>query len=270
MDDASLFSSLVVSRPVGRGPDVRRAALVLLAGSFHVVMLGTAVLTPLFLPEVVDAPKATVPIITFTQPRVLSPRSRGRTGPPPGSRQGGGPGGRTVQPAAIPIEPPPPNAESAPLLDPSIAPALNPIPGLPPGAGDPNGSPGSGGSASGCPGCPPGEGGGRDTGPDADGPISEARADLTQPVLIPESRALPKYPDLPRRARIEGTVVLLIIIERDGSVGEVQVVRSPDQRWGFDLAALEAVKQWRYRPGLLAGRPVAVQASVMVEFVLSR
>jgi outer membrane biosynthesis protein TonB len=50
----------------------------------------------------------------------------------------------------------------------------------------------------------------------------------------------------------------------------VQVIRSPDQRWGFDLAAIEAVKRWRYRPALLDGRPVAVYAQVMVEFTLAR
>jgi protein TonB len=88
-------------------------------------------------------------------------------------------------------------------------------------------------------------------------------------VIIPSSRKLPDYPDLARRARVEGTVILLIGIESDGRVGAVEVLRSPDPRYGFDLAAIEAVKQWRYRPALLGGRPVAVQANVMVEFTLS-
>lgn len=48
------------------------------------------------------------------------------------------------------------------------------------------------------------------------------------------------------------------------------MLSSPDPRFGFDLAAIEAVKQWRYRPAMLGRRRVAVQASVMVEFSLSR
>jgi protein TonB len=89
-------------------------------------------------------------------------------------------------------------------------------------------------------------------------------------MLIVSSRALPKYPDIARRAGVQGTVVLLVVIDRDGRVGEIEVLRSPDPRFGFDLAAVEAVKQWRYRPALLGGRAVTVQASVMVEFTLSR
>jgi protein TonB len=88
--------------------------------------------------------------------------------------------------------------------------------------------------------------------------------------VIVSTRTLPKYPELARRARVEGSVILLITIDREGRVGEVEVLRSPDPRYGFDLAAIEAVRQWRYRPALLDGRPVAVQASVMVEFAIGR
>jgi len=91
-----------------------------------------------------------------------------------------------------------------------------------------------------------------------------------QPVLIESTRAVPKYPEIARRARVEGTVILLITIGPDGTVGQVEVLRAPDQIWGFDLAALEAVKRWRYRPALMSGRPVSVYAQVMVEFTLSR
>ena len=65
-------------------------------------------------------------------------------------------------------------------------------------------------------------------------------------------------------------MILLIVVEKDGTVGSIEVVRSPDQRWGFDLAAIDAVKQWRYQPALLQGRPVAAYITVMVEYSLSR
>ncbi len=71
-------------------------------------------------------------------------------------------------------------------------------------------------------------------------------------------------------ARMEGEVILLIVIGADGAVGQIEVLRSPDQRFGFDLSAIEAVKRWRYRPALMGGRPVSVYAQVMVEFTLSR
>jgi protein TonB len=61
-----------------------------------------------------------------------------------------------------------------------------------------------------------------------------------------------------------------VVIEADGRVGEIQVLRSPDQRWGFDLAAIGAVKEWRYEPALMNDRPVAAYITVMVEFTLSR
>ncbi|HEX9426439.1 MAG TPA: TonB family protein [Candidatus Polarisedimenticolia bacterium] len=62
----------------------------------------------------------------------------------------------------------------------------------------------------------------------------------------------------------------MIRIDEKGLVGEVQVIRSADQRWGFDLAAIEAVKQWRYRPASMHGRAASVWGQVIVEFSLSR
>ena len=62
----------------------------------------------------------------------------------------------------------------------------------------------------------------------------------------------------------------MIAIDADGAVGEVQVLRSPNERWGFDESAIVAVKSWRYRPARMHGEAVAVYAQVMVEFTLSR
>ena len=100
--------------------------------------------------------------------------------------------------------------------------------------------------------------------------FDQADPRVIPPELIASSRALPKYPQTARRVGAQGTVILLVTVRPDGTVGEIEVIRSPDQRFGFDLAAIEAVKRWRYRPGLMHGRPVSVQVRVMVEFVLSR
>jgi periplasmic protein TonB len=75
----------------------------------------------------------------------------------------------------------------------------------------------------------------------------------------------PVYPPLARQARIQGNVVLHAIIDKDGRVGELQVIS------GHPLlvqAALEAVKNWRYQPTQLNGDPVEVDTTITVSFVL--
>lgn len=76
----------------------------------------------------------------------------------------------------------------------------------------------------------------------------------------------PKYPPEAGRARIEGAVVLLAVIGKDGSVEDVRV------KTGLSVlaqAAIEAVKQWRYRPYLLNGEPVEVDSQITINFTLS-
>ena len=77
----------------------------------------------------------------------------------------------------------------------------------------------------------------------------------------------PQYPPEAGRERIEGTVVLMAVIGKDGSVEEVQVVS------GLPLlaqAAIEAVKQWRYKPYLLNGDPTEIDSRITINFTLSR
>ncbi len=76
----------------------------------------------------------------------------------------------------------------------------------------------------------------------------------------------PQYPPLARQARIQGTVKLTAIIAKDGTVQELKVVS------GHPLlipSALQAVKQWRYRPTLLNGTAVEVVTQIDVNFTLS-
>ena len=78
----------------------------------------------------------------------------------------------------------------------------------------------------------------------------------------------PKYPDLARKAKIEGQVILQALIDSDGTVKEAQILKSPGAKFGFDEEAINAIKQWRYKPGLQNGRPVAVYFTVIVTFRL--
>ena len=77
----------------------------------------------------------------------------------------------------------------------------------------------------------------------------------------------PAYPPDAGRARIEGAVVLMAVIGKDGSVQDVRVES------GLPLlaqAAIDAVKQWRYRPYMIDGEPVEVDSRITINFTLSR
>jgi periplasmic protein TonB len=86
---------------------------------------------------------------------------------------------------------------------------------------------------------------------------------VTAASLINQTR--PVYPPLARQARIQGSVVLHAIIDKDGKVAQLEVVS------GHPLlvqAALDAVKQWRYKPTLLNGDPVEVDTTITVTFTM--
>src|SRR5712671_4941229 len=79
-------------------------------------------------------------------------------------------------------------------------------------------------------------------------------------------RVQPNYPPLARQARIQGTVVLQAEISKDGTIQNLQLISGHPM---LAPAAIEAVKQWRYKPYLLNGEPVAVDTQVQVNFTLS-
>ncbi len=89
---------------------------------------------------------------------------------------------------------------------------------------------------------------------------------LTLPEIVPESRKEPRYPEAVRRFRLYASVLLQVLVREDGTVGEMTVLRCTRQRVGFEEAALEAVRQWRYRPATLAGHPFAAAITVKVDF----
>jgi periplasmic protein TonB len=100
------------------------------------------------------------------------------------------------------------------------------------------------------------------------GPLIAGAGDVKMPELIPETKVTPEYPELARVARIEGNVILQAVIRADGTVGDLKVLRCSQTTFGFEEAAVEAVRQWRYLPALLDGRPVDVFFTVFVDFKL--
>jgi TonB family protein len=89
-----------------------------------------------------------------------------------------------------------------------------------------------------------------------------ASTDLAGPV--PVKKVDPKYPPTLVSERVEGEVVLYAVIRKDGSVGEIQLVRGVDDQ--LDANAKEALEQWRFRPGAKAGEPVELEAIVHIPF----
>jgi len=87
---------------------------------------------------------------------------------------------------------------------------------------------------------------------------------VAQGLLIRQVK--PQYPPLARQARIQGTVALRAVIGKDGTVQDVHVVSGHPL---LTAAAIEAVKQWLYRPYYLNGEPVPVDTQVDVAFTLT-
>src|ERR1043166_7110651 len=83
------------------------------------------------------------------------------------------------------------------------------------------------------------------------------------PVAI--ERPPPNYPAQARAAGIEGTVIVLALIGRDGEVKEARIRQSIP---ALDEAALEAVRHGKFKPALAAGQPLAVWVAVPVKFTL--
>jgi TonB family protein len=249
----------------------------------HVAGLAIIVLIPiLFADRVVDVVKRTV-IYTPSPYEVLLPPAPEKAG------GGGGGGDRSPEPPSegnlpklameqkapptviirnpepeLPVEPtvivPPqitlPNVNLAQLGDPmGIVDVPSSGPGFQGGIG--TGSGGGVGSGRGG-GVGPGEGGG------IGGGVFRVGGGVSAPELV--FKVDPEYSEQARKSKYQGTVVLNLIVQRDGTVRDIRVVTSLGM--GLDEKAIEAVKQWRFRPGQKGGQAVDVSAIIEVTFRL--
>jgi len=87
---------------------------------------------------------------------------------------------------------------------------------------------------------------------------------VTPPRLI--YKVTPQYPKIAVDSGVKGSVELEIIVKADGSVGDIKVLDLPREDLDFDLAAIEAVQQWKFLPGRFQGQPVDVVAIITVNF----
>jgi protein TonB len=87
---------------------------------------------------------------------------------------------------------------------------------------------------------------------------------VTPPQLL--YKVEPEFSEDARKAKHQGVVVLSIVVDASGKVRNIRVLQQLGL--GLDEKAIEAVSRWRFRPGLLDGRPVATEATVQVNFQL--
>jgi protein TonB len=95
------------------------------------------------------------------------------------------------------------------------------------------------------------------------GPV-RVGGDIREPRKV--KNVAPVYPDLARRARVQGVVILECTISAQGTVSDVKVLRGQGM---LDQAAIDAVRKWVYEPTLLNGTPVPVIMTVTVNFRLN-
>ena len=210
----------------------------------HVVAIAALVVIPLLATDMIPTPQSVLAFAAMPPP------------PPP-----------------VPPPPPPPAAPSTPQVitnvNPTAAPVeapekIKPEPPAPPSlntggvvGGVPGGIPGGtpGGILGGISAPPPPP-------PPPQAPI-RVGGDIKEPRIV--KKIDPTYPALARQAKVQGTVTIEATIGKDGSVKDAHVLAPVPL---LDQAALDAVKQWKYTPTLLAGVPIEVLLIVRVNFTL--
>jgi TonB family protein len=91
-------------------------------------------------------------------------------------------------------------------------------------------------------------------------------ADLKMPEVV--VKVDPRYTQAAMDAKIEGDVLLSVVVEEDGSVSDVTVTQSLDSVYGLDDQAVNAARQWTFNPATKNGTPVAVAVTLQMRFTL--
>jgi len=181
-----------------------------------------------------------------------------------------------VQPREIPKEVP--KADPTPSQSNSDSSQTNDSPGVPGGVeggvvgGVVGGQLGGvlGGQLGGVPGgqlggTPGGTGDAKPPEPPADAGPLRVGGDVKAPVVV--HRVDPQYPDIARKSRLAGVVIVEAIIDKNGNVDQVKVLKGLPM--GLTENAEADVKQWKFKPGTLNGEPVDVIFNLTVNFTLS-
>jgi TonB family protein len=93
-------------------------------------------------------------------------------------------------------------------------------------------------------------------------------AGITLPTVVREVK--PKYTPEAMEQKIQGSVWLEMVVLETGDVGNIEVTRSLDAEYGLDRQAIEAARQWKFKPGTKDGKPVAVVVTIELTFTLRK
>jgi TonB family protein len=155
----------------------------------------------------------------------------------------------------------------------SLAAAQDSLPGAieaPPGPPTLSQGSGSGGGAGTGTGSGIGPGSGSGLGPGSGGGtgggVYRPGNGVTLPRLLHEEK--PQYTSDAMRAKVQGTVLLECVVRPDGSITDVQVIRSLDPTFGLDQQAVVAARKWRFAPGTRLGEAVPVLITIELTFTL--
>lgn len=102
-------------------------------------------------------------------------------------------------------------------------------------------------------------------GPGGEGDIAYPTPGMTAPRVI--ERVMPVYPELAKRIRKTGRVIVKAVIDASGTVRDAQVLSRP-LGFGLEDSALKAIYQWRFEPARLGDRPMAVYFNLTIDFSL--
>jgi len=91
---------------------------------------------------------------------------------------------------------------------------------------------------------------------------------VSLPVVVKEVK--PKYTPAAMEAKIQGSVWLSCVVGESGDITEATVTRSLDAEFGLDQSALDAARQWKFKPGRKDGKPVAVRITIELTFTLKK
>jgi TonB family protein len=91
---------------------------------------------------------------------------------------------------------------------------------------------------------------------------------VTLPRVVREVK--PTYTPEAMQAKIQGTVWMKVVVLASGDVGEVTVSRSLDKEHGLDEQAINAARQWKFKPGTKEGKPVRVEVTIEMTFTLKK
>ena len=91
-------------------------------------------------------------------------------------------------------------------------------------------------------------------------------SDVQVPRLVRDVK--PSYTANAMRAKIQGEVLLQAVVQPDGRVGDVRILRSLDPKHGLDDQAMRTVRQWEFQPGTRQGEPVPVAVTIAIAFTL--